>query len=66
MDILLTIGIENDIIENSNNKDVICPICQENCFIKINNYKINLFGCKNGHNMNNILFKDYYNSQNIN
>ena len=31
----------------------------------INNDKINLFGCKNGHHSNNILLKDYQNTRRI-
>jgi len=46
-------------------KEIICPICQENIFMKINNYKINLSQCKNGHNKNNILLKEFNNIQNI-
>jgi len=45
-------------------KEIICPICQENIFMKINDYQINLSKCKNGHN-NNILLKEFYNIQNI-
>ena len=30
-------------------KDIICPICFELCRFKIDDYKISLFGCKNGH-----------------
>ena len=30
-------------------KNIICPICQENTRIDINNYKIKFYGCKNGH-----------------
>ena len=44
-------------------KDVICPECKENAFININNYQISLFGCKNEHSINNILFVNYENSQ---
>ena len=40
-------------------KEIICPICKENNIININDYKINLFGCKYKHNIRNILFKDY-------
>ena len=39
------------------NKEIICSECKENCFININDYKIKLFGCKNGHNINNIPLK---------
>ena len=53
------INKNNDNIKN----EVICSLCKENCFININVYKINLFCCKNGHNINNILFENYENTQ---
>ena len=57
----------NKKINNKNDNDmqteVICPECNENCFININNYKINLFDCKNAHNINNILYENYENMQ---
>ena len=46
-------------------KEIICSECKENCFIKINDYTINLFGCKNGHKINNILFEKFQNTQNL-
>jgi len=46
-------------------KDIICPICFELCRFKIDDYKISLFGCKNGHEKKNILLKDFNNLQNI-
>ena len=47
-------------------KEIICPICKENTFININNYKINLNQCQNGHSLNNILFKELNKTQSIN
>ena len=47
-------------------KDIICPKCNENCLISFENYKIKLYNCKNGHEMKNILFKYFNNSQIIN
>ena len=54
--------------ENSKikSKEIICPICYENCRIKMNNYKINLYGCKNGHITNNILLEEFEETQIIN
>ena len=46
-------------------RQVICPICQENIRIKIENYKIDLFDCKNGHKIRNILLSDYDKTQNV-
>ena len=53
--------------DNSNNKttneiinfqNIICPNCGENSSIDINDYKINLSKCKNGHNIQNILINE--------
>ena len=41
---------ENNIIS----KEIICPECKENIFININDYKIDLNRCKNGHQFYNI------------
>ena len=54
--------INNNIIKS---KDIICPQCKEEILIKINDYKINLNGCKNGHIFKEILLKDYENTQKI-
>ena len=40
-------------------KYIICPKCKESARISINNYKIEIYGCKNGHKTNNILMKDF-------
>ena len=47
-------------------KEIICPKCGEMCRIRINNYKISLYECKNKHEINNILLSEYDNTQNIN
>ena len=61
--------------ENSNNipmnekmiisKEIICPECKESILIEIKDYKINLIKCKNGHEIKNILLKDYEKTQYI-
>ena len=62
----------NEIIENIENekiiksKEIICPKCYENILINIDEYKINLYDCKNGHKINNILFEEFEKIQNIN
>ena len=43
---------------------IICPECQDIASIKINKYKISI-NCINNHNKNNILLKDFENSQKI-
>jgi len=47
-------------------KEIICPqFGDENILIKIKNYRISLSGCKNGHNINNLLFDNFINTQKI-
>ena len=46
-------------------KNIICPECKENIRIKIEDYKIKLYGCKNNHNLDNILLEEYEDTQNI-
>ena len=47
-------------------KEIICPKCGENCLMKFDDFKIKLFGCKNDHEVNDILLNDFNNIQNIN
>ena len=44
------INIKKELIS----KDIICPECKENILLDFQNYKINLKGCKNNHEINNI------------
>jgi len=46
-------------------KLVKCPECKENIRIKMNDYKIKLYDCKNGHNIENLLLEEYENTQKI-
>jgi len=46
-------------------KNIICPKCSENIFISIKDYKIKLYECKNGHNIDNILFNEFKKTQYI-
>ena len=54
--------IKNMIIES---EEIICPICNESILIKIDNYKIDMYKCKNNHIYDKLLFKDFINTQNI-
>jgi len=45
-----------------NSNEIICPKCYENILIKIDEYKINLYNCKNNHNTDNILLNEYENN----
>ena len=59
---------EKDSEYNSNiikSKDVICPECKEICRYEIKDYKIKLFGCKNGHTKENIRLNEFDNIQYI-
>jgi len=75
---VLVVSTSNTIInDNNNNKEeeanqqnnqlneIICPICKEPCYIEIKNYKIKLFGCKNGHTTNNIKLSEFMDYQYI-
>ena len=44
-------------------KYIICPLCGENIKYKMNNYKIYLYECKNGHRINNILLNEFEKTQ---
>ena len=53
----------NDNLITSN--DIICPICKEICFFKFQDYKINLYDCKNEHKQNILLFNDFNKTQKV-
>ena len=57
--------IKEEILWIIKSKEIICPKCNENILIKIDNYKINLFNCKNNHNIDNILLNEYENNIDI-
>ena len=44
-------------------KNIICPKCGENTQIKIEGFKINLFGCKNWQIIKDILLENFENTQ---
>ena len=46
-------------------KNIICPECKENIRMNINEYKIDLFKCKNGHYIKDILLNEFEETQNI-
>ena len=45
---------------------IICPKCKECASISVDNYKLGLYACKNGHKVNDISFKDFEQTQNLN
>ena len=54
--------IINNMIKSN---EIICPECKENCLIKIKDYQILLYNCKNKHE-NTILLNEYDETQEIN
>ena len=46
-------------------KETICPVCKDNAFIEVNNYKINLSGCNKKHSISNIFLQNYESMQKI-
>ena len=67
--IILVLSINSTINNDNNNiiksKDIICPTCKEICKYNVKNHKIKLYGCKNGHIINNIKLNEFNNTQNI-
>ena len=66
----MNIVVTNDVENKSENKkivsnDIICPECNENILIDIKVFKINLFNCKNKHEINNLLLNKYEDTQKI-
>jgi len=49
--------IINDNIKET--KEVICPKCKENILIKIDDYRISMYNCKNNHKIENISIKEF-------
>jgi len=58
-----TRNMNNENIKESD--EIICPECKENILIKIEEYRINLYNCKNNHKINNILIKEFEETQKI-
>ncbi len=54
--------INNEIIKS---RFIICPECKEKTFIKIEDYRIELYNCKNGHKIKDILLDKYEELQKI-
>ena len=46
-------------------KEIICPQCGENCLLNINGFKIDLYGCKNGHEKKYLSLDEFNSTQNI-
>ena len=59
------INKENNYTKFIKSKDIICPECKESIRIKIEDYKIKLYECKNNHIIDNILLEEYEDTQYI-
>ena len=53
----------NEITSKVKSKQVICPSCNELIKMKLENYKINLFDCKNNHSLNYMPLNEFYQTQ---
>ena len=58
-----TINNENTNIKISN--DIICPQCKKRCKYEINDFKIKLYDCKNGHINENMNLNEFEDKQKI-
>ena len=62
---VLVYSINSTIVSNNNKKISsdfpICLKCKESVIFELKDYKINLLGCKNNHNINNIFINEYNN-----
>ena len=62
--IISIIAIDHSNEQGNNNNNIIspyiiCPICKEHARFEIKNYRIKIYNCKNGHVVDDILFKDF-------
>ncbi len=58
-------GSDDDLQCMKKSNYIICPECKENSLITIEDYKIRIYGCKNGHITDNIKIKDFEKTQYI-
>ena len=67
MTILVSESIPEEKEKNSRikSKFIICPICGENIKIKLNNLRISLYGCKNGHKIDDLSLDEFKETQYI-
>ena len=68
--IIILVNTINELINNGNtniiiSKDIICPICKEQCTYSIKDFKIKLDNCKNEHIIENIKLNDFLETQKI-
>ena len=68
MKVLVMSNTESDDLDNkkdhlTKSKDIKCPKCFEPCKIEIKNYRIKLYDCKNRHEIENIKYEDFMDTQ---
>ena len=64
MNIIVTeSNIESTNSTNVLSENIICPDCKESAKIKFNDYKFCIYGCKNGHETNDISIKNFLKTQ---
>ena len=47
------------IVKDNKSKSIICPECKENARYSFDNYKFSIYGCRNNHRFNDLLFDDF-------
>ena len=69
MNILVVEGLDHPVPHTQDHiiksKNIICPECNEDIKIKIEDYVINLYECKNKHDIDNIFLNEFDSTQNL-
>jgi len=65
---ILVENIEKTVIQDIfvKSNEIICPNCKESTFLNIINFKFNLSGCKNSHNLNPLTIYEFKENQKYN
>ena len=65
MNVLVFNKEETKIKNKEKSIEIICPDCREIARVNIKDYKFNIFGCKNDHQINNLSTNEFLQSQSI-
>ena len=58
--------LEEKMNENmKESEEIICPECNQNILVKIEEYRINMHNCKNNHKKENLSIKEFNTTQKI-
>ena len=63
MNILILDGQDSDNQNLIKSKHIICPICKDNAFISIEDFKLTIYGCKAGHKTANLQINEFMEKQ---